>query len=126
MEPSQEEIDGALDRERFAELARDLGPEIAHGLVREFLVLTPEGVAELREAARTGDAEGLARGAHRLRGGCLALGASHLALACQAAEQAVRLHEGPPAPGGLDEHADAVERAWQATRLALLRTLPAG
>jgi HPt (histidine-containing phosphotransfer) domain-containing protein len=130
MDPSREEIDGALDPERFGELARDLGPEPAHGLVREFLEVTPAGVSELASAAEAGDAEGVARAAHRLRGGCLALGAMHLAAACAAAERAARTLLAGEAGGeepnlhGLDAHADAVDRAWQATRLALLRTLP--
>ena len=128
MDPTPEEIDGALDSARFAELAYDLGPDGAHELVREFLHLTPASVAELRDAAEAGDAEALARAAHRLRGGCLSIGAMHLALACGAAERAVRAHAGPGeeagAADGLDAHADAVDRAWQATRIALLRTLP--
>jgi HPt (histidine-containing phosphotransfer) domain-containing protein len=94
MDPSPEEIDGALDSARFAELAY----------------------------------EALARAAHRLRGGCLSIGAMHLASACAAAERAVRAHAGDGeeagAADGLDAHADAVDRAWQATRIALLRTLP--
>lgn len=128
MDPSPEEIDGALDHVKFGELAYDLGPDGAHALVREFLHLTPASVAELRDAAEAGDAEALARAAHRLRGGCLSIGAAHLAAACGAAERAVRAHAAPGeeagAADGLDAHADAVDRAWQATRIALVRTLP--
>ncbi len=125
MEPSTEEIDGALDHERFGELARDLGPEGTQVLVREFLHLTPAGIAEIRDAAEAGDAGTLARAAHRVRGGCLALGAMHLAAACSAAEKAGGGASGQgEVSDGLDAHADAVDRAWQATRLALLRTLP--
>jgi HPt (histidine-containing phosphotransfer) domain-containing protein len=128
MDPSPEEIDGALDHARFGQLAYDLGPDNAHELVREFLHVTPETIAELRDAAETGDAEALARAAHRLRGGCVSIGAMHLALACGAAERAVRAHAGDGeearAADGLDAHADAIDRAWQATRIALGRTLP--
>jgi len=127
MDPSPEEVDGALDHVRFGELAYDLGPEDAQDLVHEFLSLTPASIAQLREAAETDDGEALARAAHRLRGGCLSLGALHLALACAAAERAVRSHardgEEAGAADGLDAHADAIDRAWQATRIALLRTL---
>jgi len=128
MDPSSEEIDGALDQVRFGELAYDLGPEGAHELVQEFLSLTPASIAGLREAAENDDGEALARAAHQLRGGCLSIGAMHLALACGAAERAVRAQaqdgEEAGAADGLDAHADAIDRAWQATRIALLRTLP--
>jgi len=128
MDPSPEEIDAALDHARFGELAYDLGPDGAHELVREFLHLTPATVAQVRDAAEADDAEMLARVAHRLRGGCLSIGAMHLALARAAAERAVRAHAGDGeeagAADGLDAHADAIDRAWQATRIALARTLP--
>ncbi len=128
MDPTPEEIDGALDHARFGELAYDLGPDGTHELVREFLHLTPATIAELRDAAEADDAEALARTAHRLRGGCLSIGAMHLAGACAAAERAVRAHaadgEEAGAADGLDAHADAIDRAWQATRIALRRTLP--
>jgi two-component system, sensor histidine kinase and response regulator len=118
VEPSAEEIDGALDPERFAELAHDLGPQDAEELVREFLHLTPASIAGLRAAAEADDAGAVVAGAHRLRGGCMSLGAAHLALACAAAEREA------PAGGDLGAAVDAIDRAWQATRMALLRTLP--
>src|SRR4028119_1686306 len=69
MPPTPEEIGGALDPARFAELAYDLGPDGAHELVREFLHLTPASVAELPDAAEGGDAEARARAPHRPRPG---------------------------------------------------------
>jgi HPt (histidine-containing phosphotransfer) domain-containing protein len=84
-------------------------------LVGSFLQTTPEQVAAVEDARDSRDPDALAAAAHRLRGGCLAVGALPLSHAAGEVEQLVR--EGRP-----DDAAEAVDEVlsrWVATQAAL-------
>ncbi|MEA2340442.1 MAG: two-component system, sensor histidine kinase and response regulator [Solirubrobacteraceae bacterium] len=89
----------ALDAARFAEMAEDFGPQDLHELVHAFLDTTPGHLAEVRVAAKDRDATRLRTAAHKLRGGCLAVGALPLATSAGELEQLA-------ADGAFDERLD--------------------
>ncbi len=77
-------IDAAL-----AELEDIVGdPSFAAELLGDFLDALPDQLAALRTATETGDLEQLHRGAHTLRSNAATFGATDLAVACRALEQA--------------------------------------
>jgi CheY-like chemotaxis protein len=111
----------ALDAERLGELVSDFDAETARAIMTTFLDTTPELVEALGAAARAGDGAAAAAAAHKLRGGCLAIGAAMLADAAASVERAGRQDAAQPvlAAGAVD-----VEEAWSATRVALRDQMP--
>lgn len=104
---------GAVDPEALAGLRQDLGEAVARDLLRMFLETTPEQVAAIERAE---GARELASAAHRLRGGCMAVGACSLADACAAVEDAANAQR---PDGELRSLVAEVRRAWDATRSRL-------
>ena len=107
-----------IDEERFGELERDFPPEVVREVVGSFLNTTGELVDQIAAAAGSGDAAGAAEVAHRLRRGCLAVGAGALTRACSALEELTR-------DGGTEvgPAAARVASAWQATEPLLRRRI---
>ncbi|HYF26920.1 MAG TPA: Hpt domain-containing protein [Baekduia sp.] len=109
-------MSGALDEATVAALERDLGPDGVRAIARTMLDAAPADVRTLADAAEQGDADAAARAAHRLRSGCLMLGARALADACAALEAAGKAG----APGEeLAQAAGRVAAAWEPARAAL-------
>jgi two-component system sensor histidine kinase/response regulator len=112
---------GAIDDQRFAEMEEDLSADDVREIVSAFLETTPEYVEVCMRAGQTRDGDALRAAAHRLKGGCMAVGAMGLA------RSAARLEELVLA-GALDGRTDAalrdLQRAWRATEHALRARLP--
>ena len=109
--PSGDGDDGdTIDEERFGELERDFPPEVVREVVGSFLNTTGELVDEIVAAARGGDAAAAAEVAHRLRGGCLAVGAGALTRACSALEELARNGATEVEPAAV-----RIASAWRAT-----------
>ncbi len=106
-----------LDETRFDELQREFPPAAVAELVRTFLCSTPAMVERIVLAAEGEDREEVAHAAHRLKGGCLAVGAGELnALADRLELVANDAQE----PGDrLRDCAERLEAAWRATRAVL-------
>ena len=106
-----------LDHARFAEMAEDFGPEDLRDLVHAFLDTTPAHLSDVVDAAAERDGERLRAAAHKLRGGCLAVGALSLATAAGELEQLA-------AEGAFDGRLDAavatLRRRMDAVRAALV------
>ncbi len=75
-----------VDAPRLAELRAEWG-DLLDRLVDLFADTTPGSLADLRACAAAGDAAGLRRAAHRLKGSCQNVGATRLALACRVLEE---------------------------------------
>jgi CheY-like chemotaxis protein/HPt (histidine-containing phosphotransfer) domain-containing protein len=105
-----------LDDDRFGELHRDFPPEVVREVVHAFIDSTPPIIERIVLAAEGEDHLEVSQGAHRLKGGCLAVGAS--ALNDLAVELESLGKEGAPAEP-LRETASRLEDAWLATRAAL-------
>ncbi|MDX6703334.1 MAG: two-component system, sensor histidine kinase and response regulator [Baekduia sp.] len=107
---------GVLDEARFAALGNDFAPEIVREVVHAFIDSTPEIIERVVLAAEGVDHTEVGQGAHRLKGGCLAVGAGRLNDLASELETLAR----EQAPGArLQETAARLERAWLATRAAL-------
>jgi two-component system, sensor histidine kinase and response regulator len=118
--PDPELVARAIDETRFGELLSDFGEETAKEVVDTFLDSTPELVADARAAALAGDAERAAALGHKLKGGCMAIGARLLQ------DVAARLEtEGRGAGEAPVLRAAAVDldEAWAATRAAFAERL---
>lgn len=109
-------MSGVLDDTTVAALERDLGPDGLREVTRTMLEAAPADVRALEEAAGRGDGEGAARAAHRLRSGCLLLGARTLAEACAVVEAAGK---GGASGAELQDAAARVAAAWEPARAAL-------
>jgi HPt (histidine-containing phosphotransfer) domain-containing protein len=106
-----------LDESRFAELWREFPPAAVVELVRTFLSSTPVMVERIVLAAEADDREEVAHAAHRLKGGCLAVGAGELN---ELAGRLERVANDAGEPGDrLRECAARLEAARGATRTAL-------
>jgi len=105
----------ALDPVTFAGLVELTGGDKAalDGLIVTFLSDAGRCVASMRRAIDDGDAAGLRRAAHTLKGGSSALGASVLASFCQRLE-AVASHEGA---GHAEDEVGRIEREVERVRL---------
>ncbi len=121
--PAVEQDDGhlddgvdPLDNERFDDLARDFTPEIVREIVNAFIDSTPPIIERIVLAAEGGDHSEIAQGAHRLKGGCLAIGAGQLNDIADELETLGREHATGEA---LQATAARLERSWLATRRAL-------
>jgi two-component system sensor histidine kinase/response regulator len=105
-----------IDEERFGDLVRDFPRESVREVVVAFIDSTPAIIERIVLAAEGADHAEIAAGAHRLKGGCLAVGAGALNDLAGLLEALGR--EQAPA-GQLLETAERLERAWSATRRAL-------
>jgi HPt (histidine-containing phosphotransfer) domain-containing protein len=98
-------------------MAEDFGPQDLHELVHAFLDTTPGHLAEVLAAAEVRDAARLRTAAHKLRGGCLAVGALPLATSAGELEQLA-------ADGAFDERLDlavaTLRRRMEQVREALV------
>ncbi|HWI73645.1 MAG TPA: response regulator, partial [Baekduia sp.] len=113
--PATPEIDPIDDR-RFDDLARDFAPEVVREVVHAFIDSTPPIIERIVLAAEGADHVEIAQGAHRLKGGCLAVGAGQLNDIASELEVLGR----DEAPGAaLRDAAARLERSWAVTRRAL-------
>lgn len=105
-----------IDDERFGDLTRDFTPEVVREVVHAFIDSTPPIIERIVLAAEGDDHVEIAQGAHRLKGGCLAVGAGQLNDLAGELEQLGRSQ----APGdALRDAAARLEDAWGRTRRAL-------
>jgi CheY-like chemotaxis protein/HPt (histidine-containing phosphotransfer) domain-containing protein len=105
-----------IDVRRFDDLARDFSPDVVKEVVYAFIDSTPSIIERIVLAAEGADHTEIAQGAHRLKGGCLAVGAGQLNDLADELEQLGR----SGAPGDdLRDAAARLERSWLATRRAL-------
>jgi HPt (histidine-containing phosphotransfer) domain-containing protein len=88
-------------------LAEATGTDLLADLAKTFREDTPKRIAALREALRAGDADGVKRVAHSLRGSAGALGATHLFAVASELERAAE----HGAPVGWERMVDAIERS---------------
>jgi signal transduction histidine kinase/CheY-like chemotaxis protein/HPt (histidine-containing phosphotransfer) domain-containing protein len=105
-----------IDTERFDDLARDFTPEVVREIVNAFIDSTPPIIERIVLAAEGADHTEIAQGAHRLKGGCLAVGAGQLNDIADELETLGREHGSRKA---LQATAARLERSWLATRRAL-------
>ena len=105
-----------IDDERFDDLAREFPPDAVREVVTAFIDSTPPIIERVVLAAEGGDHVEISGAAHRLKGGCLAVGAG--ALNDLASELETLGREEAPADE-LQRVAAQLERAWLATRRAL-------
>jgi two-component system sensor histidine kinase/response regulator len=105
-----------IDDERFDDLAREFSPDVVREVVTAFIDSTPPIIERIVLAAEGDDHPEISSAAHRLKGGCLAVGAGQLNDLAGELEMLGR----DEAPGrDLRDAADRLERAWIATRRAL-------
>ena len=106
----------AIDDRRFGDLARDFSPDVVREVVHAFIDSTPSIIERIVLAAEGADHTEIAQAAHRLKGGCLAVGAGQLNDLADELEQLGR----DVAPGDdLRDAAARLERSWVVTRRAL-------
>jgi CheY-like chemotaxis protein len=107
--------DPVLDRERLAVL---LGgdPEAVNDILRSFAEDAPRTLARLREALAVGDATGVERAAHRLKGALLWITADAAAAHAEAVERQARSGDLDGAGGTLGALARGVERVLEEAR----------
>ena len=96
----------ALDPERFAALRKDFPGDDLADILRTFAELTAKTVADVAEGAASRDAARTREAAHKLRGGCLAVGALRLARTAGELEEATL-------GGTVDDHAAALAATVQ-------------
>jgi two-component system, sensor histidine kinase and response regulator len=105
-----------IDDDRFDDLAREFSPDVVREVVTAFIDSTPPIIERIVLAAEGADHAEISSGAHRLKGGCLAVGAGQLNDIADELETLGR----DEAPGAdLQDAADRLERAWISTRRAL-------
>ncbi len=105
-----------IDTERFDDLAGDFAPEVVREIVHAFIDSTPSIIERIILAAEGADHTEIGQGAHRLKGGCLAVGAGQLNDIADELETLGREHASAEA---LQVTAARLERSWVATRRAL-------
>jgi two-component system sensor histidine kinase/response regulator len=105
-----------LDEERFADLGRDFPPDVVREVVHAFIESTPTIIERIVLAAEGVDHVEVSQGAHRLKGGCLAVGAG---LLNDLAHELETLGTQRAGARELQDAAARLERGWLATRGAL-------
>jgi two-component system, sensor histidine kinase and response regulator len=105
-----------IDDERFDDLARDFAPEVVREVVHAFIDSTPSIIERIVLAAEGADHTEIAQGAHRLKGGCLAVGAGQLN---DIADELETLGRERASGAALQGVAARLEQSWIATRRAL-------
>jgi two-component system sensor histidine kinase/response regulator len=105
-----------IDDERFDDLGRDFGPDVVREVVHAFIDSTPSIIERVVLAAEGADHTEIAQGAHRLKGGCLAVGAGQLN---DIADELETLGREGASGEALQAAAGRLERSWIATRRAL-------
>ncbi|HET6507563.1 MAG TPA: response regulator [Baekduia sp.] len=112
----REDAEDPIDDERFDDLARDFSPDVVREVVHAFIDSTPPIIERIVLAAEGDDHVEISQGAHRLKGGCLAVGAGQLNTIADELERLGRAQ----APGDdLRDAAARLERSWARTRRAL-------
>ena len=109
---------GALDTEAldgFRDLEDESGKSALSGLVRIFLDNTPGVIKAAYVALQSGNAAGLAREAHMLKGSCSNFGANRMHIACDQVEAAAQAGE----LGAAQELLAKVEHEYEMVRIAL-------
>ncbi|WCB92949.1 hypothetical protein DSM104299_01649 [Baekduia alba] len=105
-----------IDEARFNDLAGEFSPEVVREVVGAFIDSTPSIIERIVLAAEGVDHAEISSAAHRLKGGCLAVGAGQLNDLAGELEGLGR----DAAPGAdLRDAAARLERAWMSTRRAL-------
>ncbi|HEY6758396.1 MAG TPA: response regulator [Baekduia sp.] len=105
-----------IDAERFDDLANEFPPAIVKEVVVAFIDSTPPIIERIVLAAEGVDHDEIASAAHRLKGGCLAVGAGALN---DLAGELEELGRTGASGAELRDAADRLERAWLVTRRAL-------
>jgi signal transduction histidine kinase/CheY-like chemotaxis protein/HPt (histidine-containing phosphotransfer) domain-containing protein len=105
-----------IDQRRFDDLGRDFSPDVVREVVHAFIDSTPPIIERIVLAAEGDDHTEIAQGAHRLKGGCLAVGAGALN---DIADELERLGRERADGQLLRDAAARLERSWIATRRAL-------
>lgn len=105
-----------LDEERFNDLAGEFSPEIVREVVGAFIDSTPSIIERIVLAAEGADHAEISSAAHRLKGGCLAVGAGQLN---DLASELELLGREEARGEELRDAADRLEHAWMSTRRAL-------
>jgi two-component system sensor histidine kinase/response regulator len=105
-----------IDEQRFNDLAGDFAPDVVREIVDAFIDSTPSIIERIVLAAEGAGHTEIAQGAHRLKGGCLAVGAGQLNDIADELETLGRERAGGDA---LQAAAVRLERSWVATRRAL-------
>jgi two-component system sensor histidine kinase/response regulator len=115
-----------LDESRIRNF-RENYPDIAERLVALFVDTTPPLLEQLAEAASRDDLEAVRKVAHKLKGSCENVGATRMAAACRALEEAGGAQTPLVEPGGtlspLVEAGGAVSPLVEAVRGAYAATL---
>ncbi|MCP9491630.1 MAG: response regulator [Solirubrobacteraceae bacterium MAG38_C4-C5] len=107
---------GAVD---LSVLADDFSAEVARELAARFLEVAADDVESMRVAHAAHDAPGIREAAHRLRSGCLAVGARALNEAASAVEHLAA--QAPERTDSIDGAMEALLGAWESTREAFGR-----
>jgi HPt (histidine-containing phosphotransfer) domain-containing protein len=105
-----------IDEARFGDLAREFPPGAVRELVVAFIDSTPPIIERIVLAAEGADHAEIAGAAHRLKGGCLVVGAGQLN---DLAGELEMLGRDGASDEQLRDAADRLERAWTSTRRAL-------
>jgi signal transduction histidine kinase/CheY-like chemotaxis protein/HPt (histidine-containing phosphotransfer) domain-containing protein len=105
-----------IDEARFGDLAREFPPGAVRELVVAFIDSTPPIIERIVLAAEGADHAEIAGAAHRLKGGCLVVGAGQLN---DLAGELEMLGRDGASDEQLRDAAGRLERAWTSTRRAL-------
>ncbi len=108
---------------RIERLRSQLGSAEALRLpVELFAAQTPDLLADMRRAIEAGDAEAVRGDAHKLKGGCMTLAATHMAALCRELE----LRLDPTRSTERHQLVDQIEHAFERAHAALLAEVGSG
>jgi two-component system, sensor histidine kinase and response regulator len=115
--------EGPLDLASIERLGAELGSIAAlRRPVELFATQTPELLTDMRQAIEAGDAEIVRGDAHKLKGGCMTLAATHMAELCRELE----LRLGAGSLDGATALVDQIEGAFVQAHTALLAEVSSG